>query len=91
LSLFFGSEYFSGYAAIASELFPTEMGATVMGAIYDGEEVFRPWRRSPSVSWRRGTASGRRFCCWRAHSLAAALPSLALSKPEQGGWSGVQV
>jgi MFS family permease len=32
---FFGSGYFSGYAAIASELFPTEIRATAMGISYN--------------------------------------------------------
>lgn len=32
---FFGTGYFSGYAAIASELFPTEIRATAMGLSYN--------------------------------------------------------
>jgi MFS family permease len=32
---FFGTGYFSGYAAIASELFPTEIRATAMGLTYN--------------------------------------------------------
>jgi MFS family permease len=37
---FFGSGYFSGYAAIASELFPTEIRATAMGISYNVGRVF---------------------------------------------------
>jgi MFS family permease len=36
---FFGSGYFSGYAAIASELFPTEIRATAMGISYNAGRV----------------------------------------------------
>jgi MFS family permease len=32
---FFGTGYFSGFAAIASELFPTEVRATAMGVSYN--------------------------------------------------------
>jgi MFS family permease len=32
---FFGTGYFSGYAAIASELFPTQIRATAMGLSYN--------------------------------------------------------
>ena len=32
---FFGTGYFSGFAAIASELFPTEVRATAMGLTYN--------------------------------------------------------
>jgi len=35
LVAFFGTGYFSGYAAIASELFPTEIRATAMGLSYN--------------------------------------------------------
>jgi MFS family permease len=37
---FFGSGYFSGYAAIAAELFPTEVRATAMGISYNVGRVF---------------------------------------------------
>jgi MFS family permease len=37
---FFGSGYFSGYAAIASELFPTEIRATAMGVSYNIGRIF---------------------------------------------------
>jgi MFS family permease len=32
---FFGTGYFSGFAAVASELFPTEVRATAMGMSYN--------------------------------------------------------
>ncbi len=35
LAGFFGTGYFSGFAAIASELFPTEIRASVMGLTYN--------------------------------------------------------
>jgi MFS family permease len=40
LVAFFGSGYFSGYAAIASELFPTSIRATAMGVSYNIGRVF---------------------------------------------------
>lgn len=40
LVAFFGSGYFSGYAAIASELFPTAVRATSMGFSYNIGRVF---------------------------------------------------
>ena len=40
LVAFFGSGYFSGYAAIASELFPTEIRATAMGVSYNIGRIF---------------------------------------------------
>jgi MFS family permease len=43
---FFGTGFFSGYAAIASELFPTEIRATAMGLSYNigrGFSALAPW------------------------------------------------
>ena len=80
---FFGSGYFSGYAAIASELFPTEIRATAMGISYNIGRIF-----SAAASFAIGMLAARfglgpAFLLQSGTFLLAAV--LALSLPETRG------
>jgi MFS family permease len=80
---FFGSGYFSGYAAIASELFPTEIRATAMGISYNVGRIF-----SAAAPFAIGMLAahfglGPAFLLQSATFLLAAV--LALSLPETRG------
>ncbi len=80
---FFGTGFFSGFSAIASELFPTEIRATAMGLSYNlgrGISAAAPW----AVGWlaiRHGLGSA--FFLQAAAFFVAAL--LALALPETKG------
>jgi MFS family permease len=80
---FFGTGYYSGYAAIASELFPGEVRATAMGLSYNigrGLSAFAPFAVG-SLAVRFGI--GPAFFLQAAAFLMAAL--LALALPETRG------
>lgn len=80
---FFGTGYFSGYAAIASEIFPGEVRATAMGLSYNigrGLSAFAPFAVG-AMAQRFGI--GRAFFVEAGAFLMAALLSLAL--PETKG------
>jgi MFS family permease len=80
---FFGTGYFSGYAAIASELFPTEIRATAMGVSYNigrGISAAAPFAVG-SIAARYGFRSA--FYMLAACFAVAAL--LALALPETKG------
>jgi MFS family permease len=80
---FFGTGFFSGFSAIASELFPTEVRATAMGLSYNlgrGLSAVAPWVVG-LVATRLGLGSA--FVLLAAAFLAAAL--LALALPETKG------
>jgi MFS family permease len=80
---FFGTGYFSGYAAIASELFPGEVRATAMGLSYNigrGLSAAAPLTVG-ALAVRYGI--GRAFFVEAGAFLIAALLSLAL--PETKG------
>ncbi len=80
---FFGTGFFSGYSALAAELFPTEIRATAMGLSYNigrGFSAIAPF----AVGWiatRHGLGSA--FLLQAAAFFAAAL--LALALPETKG------
>ncbi len=80
---FFGTGFFSGYSALAAELFPTEIRATAMGLSYNigrGFSALAPF----AVGWiatRRGLGSA--FFLQAAAFFVAAL--LALALPETKG------
>jgi MFS family permease len=80
---FFGTGFFSGYSALASELFPTEIRATAMGLSYNfgrGFSALAPF----AVGWiamRHGLGSA--FFLQAAAFFVAAL--LALALPETRG------
>ncbi len=80
---FFGTGYFSGYGAIASELFPTEIRGTAMGLSYNigrGISALAPLAVGTlAVSY----GLGRAFLLPSAAFLVAAL--LALALPETKG------
>jgi MFS family permease len=80
---FFGTGYFSGYAAIASELFPGEIRATAMGLSYNlgrGFSAIAPFAVGALAGrWGLGPA----FFILAGAFLLAALMSLAL--PETRG------
>jgi MFS family permease len=83
LVAFFGTGFFSGFSAIASELFPTEIRATAMGLTYNLGRGFSA--AAPAVI---GLLAGRfgfgaAFLLLAAAFLAAAL--LALGLPETKG------
>jgi MFS family permease len=80
---FFGTGYFSGYAAIASELFPGEIRGAAMGLSYNigrGLSAFAPYTVG-LLAVRFGI--GRAFFVEAGAFLAAALLSLTL--PETRG------
>jgi MFS family permease len=80
---FFGTGFFSGFSAIASELFPTEVRATAMGLSYNfgrGLSAAAPWVVG-LVAGRLGLGSA--FVLLAGAFLAAAL--LALALPETKG------
>jgi MFS family permease len=83
LVAFFGTGYFSGFAALTSELFPTEVRATAMGLSYNigrGLSAFAPFVVG-ALAARYGLGSA--FLLQAAAFLAAALFALAL--PETKG------
>jgi MFS family permease len=80
---FFGTGFFSGFSAIASELFPTEVRATAMGLSYNlGRGLSAA---APGVVGLLATrfGLGSAFFLQAAAFLAAAL--LALKLPETKG------
>lgn len=80
---FFGTGFFSGFGAIASELFPTEIRATAMGLSYNvgrGISAVAPFAVG-ALAIRYGL--GRSFFLVGASFLIAALLTLAL--PETKG------
>ena len=80
---FFGTGYFSGFAAIASELFPTEIRATAMGLSYNigrGFSAIAPFVVGAIAKEYSFMAA---FLLLAAAFLAAAL--LALALPETKG------
>ncbi|MGH9775911.1 MAG: MFS transporter [Candidatus Acidiferrales bacterium] len=80
---FFGTGFFSGYATIASELFPTELRATAMGTTYNigrGFSALAPFIVG-ALAVRFGLGSA--FFLQAAAFLIAAL--LALALPETKG------
>jgi MFS family permease len=83
LVAFFGTGYFSGFAALTSELFPTDVRATAMGLSYNvgrGLSAFAPLAVG-ALAARFGL--GAAFLLQAAAFLAAAL--LALALPETKG------
>ena len=75
---FFGTGYFSGFAVIASELFPTALRASAMGFVYNIGRLLSavaPWAIG-RVSERAGLASA--LCITSAAFLLAALIASAL-------------
>ena len=59
----------SGYAAIASELFPGEIRAAAMGLSYNIPiRGLLPWRPLPWERWPSAMASAQPFFCKRARS-----------------------
>ncbi len=83
LVAFFGTGYFSGYAAIASELFPTEIRATAMGLSYNvgrGISAVAPYAVGAIATRYSFTAA---FCFLAGAFFLAAVLSLFL--PETKG------
>lgn len=83
LVAFFGTGFFSGFSALASELFPTEVRATAMGLSYNigrGLSAFAPFIVG-ALATRYGLGSA--FFLQAAAFFVAAL--LALALPETRG------
>jgi MFS family permease len=80
---FFGSGYFSGYAAIASELFPTEIRATAMGISYNVGRVLSALAPFAIGMLAARYGLGPAFLLQSAAFLLAAL--LAFALPETKG------
>ena len=83
LVAFFGTGFFSGFSAIASELFPTEIRATAMGLSYNVGRGLSA--AAPAVEGLLATrfGFGAAFLVLAAAFLAGAL--LALLLPETRG------
>jgi MFS family permease len=82
---FFGTGYFSGFAVIASELFPTAVRASAMGFVYNIGRIASaasPWLIG-RVSERAGL--GLALTLTSAGFLIAALIAVALRLPVAGG------
>lgn len=80
---FFGTGYFSGFAAIASELFPTEIRATAMGLTYNIGRGFSALAPFVVGAVAKEYSFFAAFLMLAAAFLAAAL--LALALPETKG------
>jgi MFS family permease len=80
---FFGTGYFSGFAAIASELFPTEIRATAMGLTYNLGRGFSAIAPFVVGAVAKEYSFFAAFLMLAAAFLAAAL--LALALPETKG------
>jgi len=83
LVAFFGSGYFSGYAAIASELFPTEIRATAMGVSYNVGRVLSAFAPFVIGMLAARFGLGPAFLLQSLVFLLAAM--LALALPETKG------
>jgi MFS family permease len=83
LVAFFGSGYFSGYAAIASELFPTEIRATAMGISYNVGRVLSAFAPFVIGMLAARFGLGPAFLLQSLVFLLAAM--LALALPETKG------
>jgi MFS family permease len=83
LVAFFGSGYFSGYAAIASELFPTEIRATAMGISYNVGRVLSAFAPFVIGILAARFGLGPAFLLQSVVFLLAAM--LALALPETKG------
>jgi MFS family permease len=83
LVAFFGSGYFSGYAAIASELFPTEIRATAMGISYNIGRVLSAFAPFVIGMLAARFGLGPAFLLQSVVFLLAAM--LALALPETKG------
>jgi MFS family permease len=80
---FFGTGYFSGYAAIASEVFPSAIRATAMGVSYNVGRVFSAIAPFAVGALATKYGLGPAFFLQAAAFLLAAMLSLAL--PETRG------
>src|ERR1700731_3718072 len=80
---FFGTGSFSGYAAIASEIFPTEIRAAAMGLSYNVGRVFSAFAPFAVGTLAIKYGIGPAFLLQAAAFLLAAMLSLAL--PETRG------
>ena len=80
---FFGTGFFSGYAAIASEIFPGEIRAAAMGFSYNGGRLFSAVAPFAVGALAAKYGIGPAFFLQAAAFLSAALLSLTL--PETRG------
>ncbi len=80
---FFGTGYFSGFGAIAAELFPTEIRATAMGLTYNIGRGFSALAPFAVGALALDVGLGAAFFLQAGAFLAAAL--LALALPETKG------
>jgi MFS family permease len=79
---FFGTGYFSGFSAIASQLFPTSLRGTAMGLVYNIGRVTSA--AAPYLIGRFSESAGFSYalCTTSAAFLLAALIATALRLPE---------
>jgi len=88
---FFGTGYFSGFAIISSELFPTALRGSAMGFVYNIGRL-----TSAAAPWLIGRVSqqtglGAALCLTSGAFLLAALIAGALRKPQPGAASSSKV
>ena len=82
---FFGTGFFSGYSALAAELFPTEIRATAMGFTYNfgrGFAALAPYVVGLVADRQRGFAGG--FLLLAAAYLGSALLAAILPEARSG-------
>jgi MFS family permease len=91
LVAFFGTGFFSGFSALASELFPTEIRATAMGLSYNlgrGLSASAPWivgAIADRVGHGAGKGSGLAFAFLFLASMYLAAAILSLMLPDSKG------
>jgi MFS family permease len=83
LVAFFGTGYFSGFGAIASELFPTDVRGTAMGLTYNLGRAASAFAPALTGALAVGYGLGAAFLVTSASFLVAA--ALALLLPETKG------
>jgi MFS family permease len=79
---FFGTGYFSGFSAIASELFPTQLRGSAMGFVYNSGRLVSAAAPYLIGGVSQHTGLGVALCLTSAAFLIAALIATALRMPD---------
>ena len=87
---FFGTGFFSGFSAIASELFPTEIRATAMGLSYNIGRGFSAAAPAVVGLLAKRFGLGSAFFLQAAAFFAAALSRCSFRRRRAGGSSSAR-